>query len=192
MARPIETVVECRQQLAALGATFEQVGWEMKIKSSFPRWRDRTQQRLAQFVSRKASTEFAGLARKRRAAQSEPWVDVIARHLAFLEALIDDIQAHPEEYGAAAIARERTIATAARERERTTPKKVSVTESTEVTLSWLAHHLSVRLVAFYVVSLLVAFAIGVRVSHVAPGKQMVGPPAGATTDSVRQRENAPR
>ncbi len=184
MPRPIEAVVESRQELVALSATFEQAGWEAKIKSSFPRWRNRAEQRLAQFVSVKVSTEFAGLTRKRRAAQSESWTDVVARHLSFLEVLVSDVQAHPEEYGPSVIARERTVATAARDRERTTPTRVPAAEPKRVTLAWLARHLSLHLVAFYVVSILAAFALGVGVARVAGTTRSVGAADGIIADTV--------
>jgi hypothetical protein len=186
MARPIETAVECRKELAALSATFEQPGWELKIKSAFPRWRDRTAQRLSQSVSLKASAEFAGLTRKRHSAPSESWVDIVARHLAFLEALINDIQSHPEEYGPAVIARERTVATAARERARTTPNRVVAAPPKEITMSWLTSNLNARILTFYVLTLLAAFALGVRVAHVPAIARIVGPPASVPPDTVRR------
>src|SRR5665213_1426811 len=118
MARPIETVVECRQELAALSATYEQAGWKFKIEGAFPRWRQRTEQRLAQLVSLKASTHFAALNHKPRSGRNETWIDVVVMHLAFLEELVNDVQVHPEEYGTSVIAHERRVTTAARDRDR--------------------------------------------------------------------------
>jgi hypothetical protein len=66
MTRPIETAVECRQELIALSANFQDAGWKFKIESTFPRWRDRTEQRLGASISQKASKDFARLQRKPR------------------------------------------------------------------------------------------------------------------------------
>lgn len=192
MQRPIEAVVESRQELVALSSTFEQAGWESRIRSAFPRWRNRTEQRLAQSVSLKASTEFAGLSRKRRAAKSESWTDVVARHLSFLEVLVNDVQLHPEEYGPSVIARERTVATASRDREGSTPGKVLVAAPTKVTLAWLFRHLSLQLAAFYVVSILAAFALGMGVARMAGTTRSVGAADGIIADTVAHSPAVPR
>jgi hypothetical protein len=191
MPRPIETAVECRQELIALSGTFEQVGWKFKIESAFPRWRDRTEHRLAAFVSLKASSELAALARKPIHAYNETWVDVVAKHLAFLEELVHDVQIHPEEYGASVIAHERRLRAAARGESKTTPKKVPLTEPTKVTLAWLLHHLPFKFVAIFLGSLLAAFALGVRVAHVQAIKRVVGPPAGIPADTPSAPRAAP-
>lgn len=191
MPRPIETAVECRQELIALSGTFEQVGWKFKIESSFPRWRDRTEHRLAAFVSLKASSELAALARKPIHAHNETWVDVVAKHLAFLEELVHDVQIHPEEYGASVIAHERRMRSAARGESKTTPKKVPLTAPAKVTLAWLLHHLPLTFVAIYVGSLLAAFALGVRVAHVPAIARMVSPPSGIPADTPKEPRAAP-
>ena len=160
MARPIETAVECRQELVALSATYEQAGWKFKIEGAFPRWRQRTEQRLAQMVSLKASTHYAALNHKPRPGRSETWIDVVATHLAFLEELVNDVQIHPEDYGPSVIAHERRITTAARDRERAARKEESLSGPRKVTLPWLFKHLSGPVIAFYLGSLVVAFAIG--------------------------------
>ncbi len=165
MPRPIEIAVECRQELVALSATYEQASWKFKIESSFPRWRDRTEQRLAAAVSQKASSEFGRLQRKPRL--NESWIDVVAKNLAFLEELVHDVQIHPDEYGPSVIAHERRMTTAARDRSNSTPRRVPVAEPEKVTLGWLARrNLSVPLIAIYVGSLAAAFALGVRLAHV--------------------------
>ncbi len=165
MPRPIEIAVECRQELVALSTTYEQASWKFKIESSFPRWRDRTEQRLAAAVSQKASSEFARLQRKPR--PNESWIDVVAKNLAFLEELVHDVQIHPDEYGPSVIAHERRMTTAARDRSNSTPRRVPVAEPEKVTLGWLARrNLSVPLIAIYVGSLVAAFALGVSLAHV--------------------------
>jgi hypothetical protein len=191
MPRPIETAVECRQELIALSGTFEQVGWKFKIESSFPRWRDRTEHRLSAFVSLKASSEYAALSRKPSHVHTETWVDVVAKHLAFLEELVHDVQIHPEEYGASVIAHERRMRAAARGEAKTTPKKVQLTEPTKVTFAWLLHHLPAKFVAIYVGSLLAAFALGVRVAHVPAVARIVGPPARVAADTPNVPRAAP-
>lgn len=165
MPRPIETAVECRQELVALSSTYEQASWKFKIESSFPRWRDRTEQRLAAAVSKKAASEFARL--QRRPRSSESWIDVVAKNLSFLEELVHDVQIHPDEYGPSVIAHERRMTTAARDRSSPTGGRVPVAEPEKVTLGWLARrNLSVPLVAIYIGSLVAAFALGVRLAHV--------------------------
>jgi hypothetical protein len=192
MARPIETAVDCRQELLALSASFKEVGWKFKIESTFPRWRDRTEQRLGASVSHKASTEFARLQRKPRSVQNESWIDVVAMHLAFLEEFIHDVQIHPEEYGASVIAHERRMASAAREAAKITPKKVPLTEREEITLAWRFHHLSVTVVAIYLGSLVAAFALGIRVAHVPAIIRIVGPLLGIAADTAKETSAAPR
>ena len=165
MARPIETVVECRQELVALSATYEQAGWKFKIEGAFPRWRQRTEQRLAQLVSVKASTHFAALNHKPRPGRSETWIDVVAMHLTFLEELVNDVQVHPDDYGPSVIAHERRVTTAARERERAARREESSSGPRKATLAWLFKHLSGAIIAFYLGSLLVAFALGFVLSR---------------------------
>jgi hypothetical protein len=192
MARPIETVVECRQELVALSATYEQAGWKFKIEGAFPRWRQRTEQRLAQLVSLKASTHFAALNPKPRPGRSETWIDVVAMHLSFLEELVNDVQVHPEDYGASVIAHERRITTAARDRERAARKEESSSGPRKVTLSWLFNHLSGAVVAFYLGSLLIAFALGFVFSRARGVGRATSPAAGSKVDSVRSSTPAPR
>ena len=165
MARPIETVVECRQELVALSATYEQAGWKFKIEGAFPRWRQRTEQRLAQLVSVKASTHFAALNHKPRPGRSETWIEVVAMHLTFLEELVNDVQVHPDDYGPSVIAHERRVTTAARERERAARREESSSGPRKATLAWLFKHLSGAIIAFYLGSLLVAFALGFVLSR---------------------------
>lgn len=172
MPRPIEIAVECRQELVALSTTYEQASWKFKIESSFPRWRDRTEQRLATAVSQKASSEFGRLQRKPR--PNESWIDVVAKNLAFLEELVHDVQIHPDEYGPSVIAHERRMTTAARDRSNPTPRRVPITGPEKVTLGWLARrNLSVPLIAIYVGSLVAAFALGVRLAHVPAVEQII-------------------
>ncbi|MDB4909480.1 MAG: hypothetical protein JWO39_303 [Gemmatimonadetes bacterium] len=192
MTRPIETAVECRQELIALSGSYQQVGWKLKIESAFPRWRDRSEQRLAASVSLKASTEFARLVRKPRHVQNETWIDVVAMHLAFLEELIHDVQIHPEDYGASVIAHERRVTSAAREAAKNTPRKVPLTEPEEITLAKLVHRPSATLVAIYFGSLLAAFALGVRVAHVPAVVRIVGPVLGIAADTAKAPPAAPR
>ena len=192
MSRPIETAVDCRRELIALSQTFEQLGWKLKIESAFPRWRDRTEQRLGESVSHKASTDFAALQRKPRHAQNESWIDVVAMHLAFLEELINHVQIHPEEYGASVIAHERRMTFAAPEAEKITPKRVPLTEPEKVTHARTFHHLSVTVVAVYLVSLLAAFALGVRVAHVPAIIRIVGPLLGIAADTAKAPSVIPR
>ena len=191
MTRPIETAVECRQELIALSANFQDAGWKFKIESTYPRWRDRTEQRLGASVSLKASSDFARLQRKPRAVHNESWTDVVAMHLAFLEELIHDVQIHPEEYGASVIAHERRIA-AAREAAKTPPRKGSLTERKEITLGWQFRNLSFAVIAIYLVSVLAAFALGIRAAHVPAIVRVVGPVVGVPADSVKQPPSAPR
>ena len=191
MTRPIETAVDCRQELIALSANFQDVGWKFKIESTFPRWRDRTEQRLGASVSLKASTDFARLQRKPRAVHNESWTEVVAMHLAFLEELIQDVQIHPEEYGAAVIAHERRIA-AAREAAKTAPRKGSLTERQEITLGWRLRNLSFAVVAIYLGSVLAAFALGIRVAHVPAVVRLVGPLVGVRADTAKEPSVAPR
>ena len=181
MPRPIETAVESRQELVALSATYEQASWKFKIESSFPRWRDRTEQRLAASVSQKASTEFGRLPRKPK--HNESWIDVVAKNLAFLEELVHDVQIHPDEYGPSVIAHERRMTTAARDRSNPTLGNVLLAAPGKVTLGWLSRrHLSVPLAAIYVGSLLAAFALGVRLAHVPGIERIVGPLVGIRVD----------
>jgi hypothetical protein len=192
MARPIETAVECRQELVALSKTFEQAGWKFKIESSFPRWRDRTEQRLGAAVSLKASTEFARLQRKPRQLQNETWVDVVAMHLAFLEELVHDVQIHPEEYGPSVIAHERRVNTAARERSNPKSRKEPLTAPGPVSLAWLFRHLSVTIVAIYAGSVLLAFALGVVVGRGSVSGRVVERVQGAVVDTAKAPAAAPR
>lgn len=192
MVRPIETAVGCRQELIALSGTFEQVGWKFKIESAFPRWRDRTEQRLGSFVSHKAATEFAALRRKPRYVQNESWIDVVAMHLAFLEELIHDVQIHPEEYGASVIAHERRMTSAAVEAAKITARKAPLTEPKEITLAWRFKHLSATLVAIYLGSLLAAFALGIRAARMPAIIRIVGPPPGVAADTAKAPPAAPR
>lgn len=192
MARPIEIVVECRQELVALSATYEQAGWKFKIEGAFPRWRQRTEQRLAQLVSLKASTHFAALNHKPRPGRSESWIDVVAMHLAFLEELVNDVQVHPEAYGPAVVAHERRVTTAARDRERAARKEESSSGPKKVSLSWLFHHLSGAVIAFYLVSLLVAFALGLALSLARVSTPSAAPAPRGAADSTRARTPAPR
>ncbi len=172
MPRPIETVVECRQELVALSKTYEQAAWQLKIESSFPRWRARAEQRLVASVSQKASSELARLQRKPR--PDETWIDVVAKNLAFLEELVHDVQIHPDEYGPSVIAHERRMTTAARDRSNPTFGRVPTAEPEKVTLGWLARrNLSVPLMAIYVASLVAAFALGVRLAHVPAFERIV-------------------
>jgi hypothetical protein len=185
MARPIEIVVDCRKELVALSATYEQAGWKFKIEGAFPRWRQRTEQRLAQQVSVKASTHFAAINHKPRSARSETWIEVVAMHLTFLEELINDVQVHPEDYGASVIAHERRVTTAARDRDRAARREESSSGPRKATIAWLFKHLSGAVIAFYLGSLLVAFALGFVLSRA----RVVGGPAavapGGTADSAR-------
>ena len=192
MARPIETAVECRQELVALSKTFEQAGWKFKIESAFPRWRDRTEQRLSAAVSLKASTEFARLQRKPRQLQNETWVDVVAMHLAFLEELVHDVQIHPEEYGASVIAHERRVNTAARDRSNPKFRKEPLTAPGPVSLAWLFRHLSATIIAIYFGSLLLAFALGWVVARVTTGDRVSATTPGTASDSARSPAAAPR
>jgi len=191
MARPIEIVVECRQELVALSATYEQAGWKFKIEGAFPRWRQRTEQRLAQLVSLKASTHFAALNHKPRPGRSESWIDVVAMHLAFLEELVNDVQVHPEAYGPAVVAHERRVTTAARDRERAARREESSSGPKKVSLSWLFRHLSGAVIAFYVVSLLVAFALGLALSRARMATGSLAPAPQRAADSTRSRDPAP-
>ncbi|MDQ2930066.1 MAG: hypothetical protein M3Y05_04500 [Gemmatimonadota bacterium] len=151
--------------MVALSSTYEQASWKFKIESSFPRWRDRTEQRLAASVSQKASSEFARLQRKPTVHES--WIDVVAKNLAFLEELVHDVQIHPDDYGPSVIAHERRMTTAARDRSNPTPSRTLIANPERVTLGWLARrNLSVPLIAIYVGSLLAAFALGIRLAHV--------------------------
>lgn len=192
MARPIETVVECRQELVALSATYEQAGWKFKIEGAFPRWRQRTEQRLAQLVSLKASTHFAALNHKPRSGRNETWIDVVAMHLAFLEELVNDVQVYPEEYGASVIAHERRVTTAARDRERAARKEESSSGPKKVTLAWLFKHMSGAVITFYFGSLLVAFALGFVFSRARVASRPATPATGGTADSARSPAPAPR
>jgi hypothetical protein len=192
MARPIEIVVECRQELVALSATYEQAGWKFKIEGAFPRWRQRTEQRLAQLVSLKASTHYAALNHKPRPGRSETWIDVVATHLAFLEELVNDVQIHPEDYGPSVIAHERRITTAARDRERAARKEESSSGQRKVKLAWLFSHLSGAVIAFYLASLLVAFALGFVISHVRIAVRPAGAGTAGAADSARSPASAPR
>lgn len=192
MARPIETVVECRQELVALSATYEQAGWKFKIEGAFPRWRQRTEQRLAQLVSVKASTHFAALNHKPRSGRNETWIDVVAMHLTFLEELVNDVQVHPEEYGASVIAHERRVTTAARDRDRAARKEESSSGPKKVTLAWLFKHLSGAVIAFFLGSLLVAFALGFVFSRTRVASRPGAPATGGTADSSSSPAPAPR
>ena len=191
MARPIETAVECRQELVSLSKTFEQAGWKFKIESAFPRWRDRTEQRLGANVSLKASTDFARLQRKPRQLQKETWIDVVAMHLAFLEELVHDVQIHPEEYGPSVIAHERRMTTAARERSKPTSRKEPLTAPGPVSLSWLLRHLSVTIIAMYFGSLVVAFALGIAVARISAADRVVKSQPSTVADTTRVNPAAP-
>jgi hypothetical protein len=191
MTRPIETVVECRQELVALSANFQDPGWKFKIESTFPRWRDRTEQRLGASVSQKASKDFGRLLRKPRSVHNESWTDVVALQLAFLEELIHDVQIHPDEYGASVIAHERRVE-AAREATKTTPNKGQPVKREEITLGWRIRHPSYTVIALYIVSVLAAFALGVRLAHVPAVMRVVGPLVGVAADTVKRGSGAPR
>jgi hypothetical protein len=192
MARPIETVVECRQELVALSATYQQAGWKFKIEGAFPRWRQRTEQRLAQLVSAKASTHFAALNHKPRPGRNETWIEVVAMHLTFLEELVNDVQVHPEEYGPSMIAHERRVTTAARDRDRAARKEESSSGPKRVTLLWLSKHLSAAVIAFYLVSLLVALAVGFVIARARVGSGPEAPAASGMADSTRSPAPDPR
>jgi hypothetical protein len=192
MARPIETVVECRQELVALSATYEQAGWKFKIEGAFPRWRQRTEQRLAQLVSVKSSTHFAALNHKPRSGRNETWIDVVAMHLTFLEELVNDVQVHPEEYGPSVIAHERRVTTAARDRDRAARKEESSSGPRRATLAWLFKHLSGGVIAFYIGSLLVAFALGFVLSRARVAVRSGAPATGGVADSTRPPAPPPR
>lgn len=186
MTRPIETAVECRKELVALSANFQDAGWKLKIESTFPRWRDRTEQRLGASISQKASKDFARLVRKPRSVHNESWTDVVALHLSYLEELVQDVQIHPDEYGAAVIAHERRVEAAAREVKKNTPDKGQPVKREEITLGWRFRHPSVTVIAIYVVSVLAAFALGVRVAHVPAVVRLVGPLVGVTADTAKK------
>ena len=192
MTRPIETAVECRQELIALSANFQDTSWKFKIESTFPRWRDRTEQRLGASISQKASKDFARLQRKPRAAHNESWTEVVAMHLAYLEELIHDVQIHPDEYGASVIAHERRVEAAAREAKKTTPNKGPLVKREEITLGWRFRHPSITVIVLYIASVLAAFALGVRVAHVPAVIRLVGPLVGVAADTAKKTPTAPR
>ncbi|HEV7703588.1 MAG TPA: hypothetical protein VGO46_04810 [Gemmatimonadaceae bacterium] len=192
MTRPIETAVECRHELIALSANFQDPGWKFKIESTFPRWRDRTDQRLAASVSQKASKDFSRLVRKPRSVHNESWTDIVALHLAFLEELVHDVQIHPDEYGPSVIAHERRVETAAREATKTTPNKGQPVRREEITLGWRIRHPSYTVIAVYIVSVLAAFVIGVRMAHVPAIARFVGPMKGVVADTAKRPPSAPR
>jgi hypothetical protein len=185
MTRPIETAVECRKELIALSANFQDAGWKLKIESTFPRWRDRTEQRMGTSISQKASKDFARLVRKPRVAHNESWTDVVALHLSYLEELVHDVQIHPDDYGASVIAHERRVE-AAREATRTTPNKGQPVKREEITLGWRFRHPSITVIVLYLVSVLAAFAIGVRVAHVPAVIRLVGPLVGVAADTAKR------
>ena len=191
MTRPIETAVDCRQELISLSAGFQEPGWKFKIESTFPRWRDRTEQRLGASVSRKASKDFAKLLRKPRSVHNESWTDVVALHLAFLEELVHDVQIHPDEYGLSVIAHERRMESAA-EAKKTTPNKGPLVPREEITLGWRFRHPSVTIIALYLASLLAAFALGIRVARVPAVVRVVGPITGVAADTVKKPSSAPK
>ena len=190
MTRPIETVVECRQELVALSTNFQDPGWKFKIESTFPRWRDRSEQRLGASVSQKAAKDFGRLLRKPRAVHNESWTDVVALQLAFLEELVHDVQIHPDEYGASVIAHERRVE-AAREATKTTPNKGQPVKREEITLGWRIRHPSITVIVFYVASVLAAFALGVRVARRPAVARIVGPGVGIT-DTANRAPPVPR
>ena len=192
MTRPIETAVECRQELIALSANFQDPGWKFKIESTFPRWRDRAEQRLGASVSQKASKDFARLVRKPRSVHNESWTDIVALHLAFLEELVHDVQIHPDEYGPSVIAHERRVELAAREAKKTTPNKGQPVKREEITLGWRFRHPSYTVIAIYVVSVFAAFVLGIRVAHVPAVMRLVGPLVGVAADTVKKTSGAPR
>jgi hypothetical protein len=192
MSRPIETVVECRQELVALSATYEQAGWKFRIEGAFPRWRQRTEQRLAQSVSLKSSTHFAALNHKPRSGRNETWIDVVAMHLTFLEELVNDVQVHPDEYGPSVIAHERRVTTAARDRDRAARKEESSSGPRRVTLAWLFKHLTGAVIALYLGSLLVAFALGFVISRASVFSRAGAPAAGSTAAPSGSSAPAPR
>jgi hypothetical protein len=190
MTRPIETAVECRQELVALSANFQDPGWKFKIESTFPRWRDRSEQRMGASLSQKASKDFGRLVRKPRAVHNESWTDIVALHLAFLEELVHDVQIHPDEYGPSVIAHERRIEAATREK--TTPNKGPLVKREEITLGWRFRHPSITVIAIYIVSVLAAFALGIRMAHVPAVIRVVGPLVGVAADTVKRPSSAPR
>ena len=192
MSRPIESVVECRQELVALSATYEQAGWKFRIEGAFPRWRQRTEQRLAQSVSLKSSTHFAALNHKPRSGRNETWIDVVAMHLTFLEELVNDVQVHPEEYGPSVIAHERRVTTAARDRDRAARKEESSSGPRTVTLTWLFKHLSGAVVTFYIGSLVVALALGLVFSRTRVASRLLAPATGSTPASAGSPAPTPR
>ena len=191
MTRPIETAVECRQELIALSANFQDPGWKFKIESTFPRWRDRTEQRLGASVSQKASKDFGRLLRKPRSVQNESWTDVVALHLAFLEELVHDVQIHPDEYGASVIAHERRLEAAARGATKTTPNKGQPVKREEITLGWRIRHPSITVIVVYIVSVLAAFAFGIRMAHVPAVMRLMGPLVGIAADTAKKPSPTP-
>jgi hypothetical protein len=190
MTRPIETVVECRQELVALSTNFQDPGWKFKIESTFPRWRDRSEQRLGASVSQKAAKDFARLLRKPRSVHNESWTEVVALQLAFLEELIHDVQIHPDEYGASVIAHERRVE-AAREEKKTTPNKGQPVKREEITLGWRIRHPSITVIVFYIASVVAAFALGVRAARVPAVVRIVGPVVGAPVTPPQSPRSTP-
>lgn len=123
--------------------------------------------------------------------RNETWIEIVAMHLTFLEELVNDVQVHPEGYGTSVIAHERRVTTAARDRERAARREESSSGPKKVSLSWLFHHLSNAVIAFYLVSLFVAFALGLVFMRARVATRAATPSPGSTADSARSPSPAP-